>query len=162
MAARDVVIGKVTGVHGVQGWLKVMPYTEKPEAAAGYQPWHIAGQTVTVKQHRVNGKGLLVKLEGLDDRDVAKTYVGQQISVVKDALPKLENEFYWSDLIGLQVVSTQGRTLGTVISMLETGVHDVVVVKGQHEFALPYRFGEVITAIDLEKGTMTVDWDDEI
>lgn len=160
--AERVVIGKITGVHGVQGWLKVMPYTEVPQNAASYQPWLLNGKQACVAQHRVNGKGLLVKLEGLDDRDLAKAYVGQQVTVEKAQLPKLESEFYWSDLVGLNVVSVEGKALGTVSSMLETGVHDVVVVKGKREFGIPYRLGEVITNIDLEQGTMTVDWDDEI
>jgi 16S rRNA processing protein RimM len=163
MAAADVVIGKVTGVHGVQGWLKVMPYTEQPEAATQYQPWRLAGVEARVTAHKRNGVGLLVKLEGLDDRDQAKALVGQLISVARSALPVLEGEYYWADLIGLQVVDTQGKTLGTVVSMLETGVHDVVVVKqGKREFALPYRRGDVIKAIDLLQGTMTVDWEDEL
>ena len=162
MAAHGVVIGKITGVHGVQGWLKFMPYTQEPENAARYQPWLLGEKPVTVTDYRRNGKGLLVKLDKLDDRDEAKALVGQQVSVERTALPALEKGHYWADLIGLQVINTEGKALGIVDSMLETGANDVLVVKqGKHEFAVPYRLGSVITEIDLVQGTITVDWNDE-
>jgi 16S rRNA processing protein RimM len=160
-----ITLGKITGVHGIKGEIKVMPYTQPPEAIAEYQPWHLErthgpAQTLRVAQFRRQGEGLVVKLEGLDDRDEAKTLVGGFIVIDRKQLPALDEGHYWADLIGLQVSTIDGVDLGKVDYLFETGSNDVLVVKeGERERFIPYRLGDVVVEIDLEKGYMKVDWD---
>lgn len=162
-----VVLGKITGVHGIKGEIKIMPYTQPPEAIANYQPWQLErsrgpNQMLTTTQMRRQGEGLVVKLEGLDDRDEAKTLVGGFIVIDREQLPVLEEGHYWADLIGLQVTTVDGVNLGKVDYLFETGANDVLVVKdAERERLIPYRLGDVVVEVNLEKGTMTVDWDPE-
>lgn len=163
---RPIVIGKITGVHGVKGEIKVMPYTETPEAMADYQPWKIEGRHATprppleVAAFRRQGEGLVVKIKDLDDREEAKTLVGNFIVIDREQLPALERGHYWADLIGLEVTNLEGVNLGKVDYLFETGSNDVLVVKeGNTETLIPYRLGDVVIEVDLEKGTMRVDWD---
>jgi len=154
-----VVIGKITGVHGVRGDIKVMPYTQTPKAMADYQPWLIGTQPYHPAQVRINGKGLIVKLKGCDDRDVAKTLVGTLIEVERKQLPELTTGYYWSDLAGLTVTTQNGVLLGKISHLFETGANDVMVVNGEKERLIPYRLDEVIISVDLDQGTMVVAWD---
>jgi 16S rRNA processing protein RimM len=161
----QIVVGKITGVHGVRGEIKVMPYTQPPEAIAGYQPWlierpHGLSYSPKLTQFRRQGEGLVVKLEGCDDRDKAKTLVGSFIQVERTCLPALTEGYYWADLIGLQVSTVTGVDLGTLDYLFETGSNDVMMVKGDRERLIPYR-PEVVIEVNLEKGTLVVDWDPE-
>lgn len=156
-----VVIGKITGVHGVKGDIKVMPYTQTPESMAEYQPWLIAEKPYIVAQSRRNGPGLIVRLEGCDAREVAQTLVGNLIEIDREQLPELSEGFYWSDLIGLEVITQNGVKLGKISHLFETGANDVMVVKGDKQRFIPYNLTQVILSVDLDKGIMTVDWDPE-
>jgi 16S rRNA processing protein RimM len=163
-----ITLGKITGVHGVKGEIKVMPYTDKPESIADYQPWNLEGRvnaaplSLEVASIRRQGEGLVVKIKGLDDRDEAKTLVGSFIVVDRDQLPVLEKGHYWADLIGLQVTNLEGVDLGKVDFLFETGSNDVLVVKKDKiETLIPYRLGDVVIEVDLEKGFIRVDWDSD-
>lgn len=158
-----IVLGKITGVHGVRGEVKIMPYTQPPESVAQYQPWQLErtrgpAQSFTVSTVRRYGEGLLAKLDGCDDRDEAKTLVGSFIVVDRTQLPALESGHYWVDLIGLQVKTVEGVDLGRVDYLFETGSNDVMVVLGERERLLPYR-PEVVLEVNLEEGFIVVDWD---
>lgn len=163
----QIVLGKITGVHGVKGEIKIMPYTQPPEAIAEYQPWQLERprgpfQALSVSHMRRQGEGLVVKLDQCHDRDEAKTLVGSFIVADRNQLPVLEEGHYWADLIGLQVITLEGVSLGKVDYLFETGSNDVLVIKdGEHERLLPYRLGDVVTEVNLEKGIMRVDWDPE-
>ena len=103
----------------------------------------------------------------VDDRDDAQAYVGSEILVNEKALPDLpEGEFYWRDLIGMTVVTSQGYNLGQVTDVMETGANDVLVVKanlndgfGKKERLIPYLFEQVIESVSLENKQICVDWD---
>jgi 16S rRNA processing protein RimM len=161
-----ITLGKITGVHGIKGEIKVMPYTQPPEAIAEYQPWHLErthgpNQPLNVSTFRRQGEGLVVKLQGLDDRDEAKALVGGFIVIDRAQLPPLEKGYYWADLVGLQVLSPEGVNLGKVDYLFETGSNDVLVIKeGSTERLIPYRLGDVVLEVNLEKGYMTVDWEE--
>ncbi|MDH3588332.1 MAG: ribosome maturation factor RimM [Gammaproteobacteria bacterium] len=168
MSARQehVPVGYISGLHGVQGWLKVYSYTDPVENIFEYRPWLLAHQS----EHRVtdlvdakrHGSGLIVKLEGIDDRDQAATLVGAQILVAREQLPPTdEGEYYWADLVGLQVVTDDGRELGTVERLFETGANDVMVVRGERERLIPWILGDVIDQVDLDSGCIRVRWDPE-
>lgn len=162
--SRRVVLGKVSGLHGVVGWIKVYSETSPREAIFKYQPWYVGDdancRVVRVVNGRKQGKTLVAQLEGIDERDQARQLIDQIISVDREQLPDLpEGEYYWIDLEGLNVVSEQGFAFGKVEKIFTTGSNDVVVVKGDKEYLIPYVSGQYIKSVSLEEGQMVVDWD---
>lgn len=157
-------VGHISGVFGVKGWLKIFANTDKKENILSYKPWYIergnVRKAVKVKIGKPHGKTIIALLDGIDDRNEAERWVGSDIYITVDQLPNLrEDEFYWSDLIGLNVVSTTGETFGVIDEMLETGANDVIVVKGDRERLIPFVLDQVVKSVDLDKQQMTVDWD---
>ncbi|HET7312824.1 ribosome maturation factor RimM [Salinisphaera sp.] len=166
---RHVVLGRVHGLFGVRGWVKVYSYTRPAEAILGYERWWIgnAGERrdYRVLEARVQGKTLVARLadaddEPLPDRDAALELLDLDIAVERGDLPEPEpGEYYWFDLIGLNVVTVDGHDLGRVTAMMETGANDVLVVRGDRERLIPLVIEQFVTAVDLEGGTIHVDWD---
>ncbi len=161
---RLVIVGKITGVFGVQGWVKVWSYTQPPENILDFQPWrvrlHGEWSEVPVDAGRTHGRGIVVRFEGHDDRDSARALVGADIGVLRDQLPPAApGEYYWTDLVGLEVVNRDGVSLGTVDHLFSTGANDVLVVKGERERLIPYIKDQVVVDIDIARGVLTVDWD---
>lgn len=169
-----VVIGRLTAVYGVKGWLKVFSYTDPLENFLDYRNCQMyrqgAWQPIVIAEGRLHGKGVVARLDGVVDREIAASFVGCDIAVPLTELPQLApDEFYWRDLEGLQVVADhpqRGRLLlGRVDHLLETGANDVLVVKGdehsidQRERLIPYLPGSVVFDIDLVARSMRVDWD---
>ncbi len=156
-------MGHVSAPFGVQGWVKVKPYTESLDALARYPVWWVgkegAFRQYAVEQADVHGNSLIVRLEDLADRNEAAKLKGLQVAVPRVQLPKAEaDEYYWSDLIGLEVVNRQGDALGRVESLLGTGANDVLVVRGERERLIPF-IDQVVLEVDLEKGRLLCDWD---
>ncbi len=163
-AQKIVALGYVSSVHGVKGWVKVHSWTRPMEAILQYQPWLLGEEKRPVKivDGRKQGKGLAVLMPGSEDREQAATLVGTQIFVRRDQLPATgENEYYWSDLEGLEVKTTKGELLGRVEKLMETGANDVLVVRGNREHLIPFVQGQYVTRVDLENGLIEVDWDPE-
>ena len=157
-------LGKISGVFGVKGWLKIYANTDRKEDILSYQPWYIernkVRQAVKLKAGKPHGKTIIALFEGIDDRNEAELWVGCDIYMSVEQLPKLrKNEYYWSDLIGLKVVSLNGDDFGTIDHMLETGANDVIVAKGDRERLIPFVLEQVVKSVDLEEGKMLVDWD---
>ncbi|HEB76976.1 MAG TPA: 16S rRNA processing protein RimM, partial [Methylothermaceae bacterium] len=99
---------------------------------------------------------------GIDTRDQAEALKGAQISIAREQLPDLPpGEYYWTDLIGLRVIDTEGRDLGQVANLLETGANDVLIVRGagRREILIPWIRDRVIRKVDLAAGRIEVDWD---
>ena len=156
-------LGNISGVFGVKGWLKVYANTDKKENILSYQPWYIernkVRKAVKLKAGKPHGKTIIVQLEGVDDRNEAELWVGSDIYMKSDQLPELaKDEYYWSDLIGLKVVSLDGDDFGIIDHLLETGANDVIVVKGDRERLIPYVTGQVVKSVDLKEQQMIVDW----
>ncbi len=165
MSERDtmVTLGRVSGLHGVRGWIKVFSYTDPRQAIFGYAPWTLdkngERRIVEADQTREHGNRLLVRLAGIDDRDQAACWVGAEILVERGRLPPTaDNEFYWADLIGLNVVTTDGLELGRVERLLETGANDVLVVAGDRQRLIPWLPDRVIAGVDLDAGQIRVEW----
>lgn len=157
-----IVVGRIAGVYGVRGWLKVISDTDPPDGILRYRPWLLGGGSTrwTVREGKRHGKGLVVCLEGCDDRDRAATLVGQEIAVVRDQLaPPSPDEPYWVDLEGLSVVNTEGVELGLIDHLFATGANDVIVVSGERERLLPFVWDDVVKDVDFEQRRMLVDWD---
>ncbi|MGB0733460.1 MAG: ribosome maturation factor RimM [Pontibacterium sp.] len=166
------VLGHVSSVYGVKGWVKIYSFTDPMENIFKYAPWliNVNGQwkPFKVEASKRHGKGLIAKIEGIDDREIARGYNGFEIAVDSSLLPQLEaGEYYWSQLENLTVITESGENLGKVSHLIETGSNDVLIVKGnaesidKRERLLPYLPDQVIKEIDLETGTMRVDWDPE-
>ena len=167
---RWIVLGHITGLYGVQGWVKVFSHTEPRAGITEYNPLYLATtpgtsdnwQAFQVAAGRAQGKGVVIKFSGIDDRDTAADLLNQQIAIKREQLPALaQDDFYWADLEGLRVVAVDGTTLGIVDHLFATGANDVVVVKGEREHLIPFLRNTVINNIDLAAGVMTVDWDPE-
>lgn len=161
-----VILGQISGLFGVQGWIKVFSYTDPRENILQYDPWYVrvgdGWREVTLAEGQRHGKTVIARLEGCADRDAAAAWVGHEIGVRRDQLPALEqDEYYWSDLEGLQVETTAGVALGRVSHLLETGANDVLVVRGDRERLIPYVRPDVVVQIDLDAGVIRVDWDPE-
>lgn len=159
-----VPLGYISGVHGVAGGVKVHSYTRPREALFGYGTWLVGEhhRPVKVSNGGPRGKTLVAWLEGIEDREQARALVGQEIAVNRSDLPALEpGEFYWDDLIGLEVVNREGVRLGMVDRLMETGANDVLVVKGEREHLVPYVPGRYVLGVDLEAERIEVDWDPE-
>lgn len=166
MADELVSVGKVSGIFGVRGWIKVYSYTEVRENILTYSPWTLRkgkeSKEVKVVDGRRHGKTIVACLQGLDDRDDAAALNGWEILIRPEQLPKArKGEYYWADLIGLHVKTVDGVDFGVVKQMLETGANDVVVVSGERERLIPFLQGQTIIDIDLLAGEMLVDWDSE-
>ena len=159
---RMLVLGRISGVYGVRGWVKVYSDTDPLDNILTYRPWYLGGthRLCTVAEGRRHGKGLVVRIEGCDDRDRAAELVGQEIAVTRDQLPPPKaDEFYWADLEGLDVETLDGVSLGRIDHLFATAANDVLVVKGDRERLLPFVWGQVIREVDFESGRMLVDWD---
>jgi len=159
-------VGKVTGAFGIKGWIKVFSFTDPIGNILDYTPWILKKdaktRTIEVINGAVQGKFVVVQATGVNDRDMAAELAGWEIMIDQDQRPEPESdEYYWSDLIGLQVETAQGVNLGVVDSLIETGANDVVIVSGERERAIPFLQGKNIISIDLEAKKMIVDWDPE-
>ena len=161
-----VAVGKIVGLYGVNGWVKVFSHTAPRENIFDYAPWliQLAGEwrLVKVLSGRIQGKGLVAQLEGCADREQARLFIGAEVAILKSQLPQpAAGEYYWSDLIGLDVTTLDGQALGKVDYLLDTGANDVLVVQGERERLIPFVRGQYVHEIDLVAGSMRVDWDPE-
>ena len=172
-AAELLLVGRIGAAHGIKGWVKLNSFTDPLDNILHYQPWTLRGpdgdRTVKVTGSRMQGKSLVVQLDGESDRTRAEAlFCGRDILVPANALPVLEeDEFYWRDLIGLRVCHKDGRDLGKLTSMMETGANDVLVVRGDgssidtRERLIPWLPDDVVLNVDTAAGVITVDWDTE-
>jgi 16S rRNA processing protein RimM len=163
-AHKHVALGYIFAVHGIKGWVKVHSWTRPMEAILEYQPWLLGEEKSPVKiiDGRKQGKGLVALLPGFEDREQAITLVGQQLFIRRDQLPPTaKDEYYWSDLEGLEVHTTKGDVLGRVEKLMETGANDVLVIRGEREHLVPFVQGQYVKRVDLEGGLIEVDWDPE-
>jgi 16S rRNA processing protein RimM len=158
-----VTLGRVSGVFGVKGWLKVQSYTDPRDNVARFGTWTLrlngADQLFDVEDGRSHGGSVVAKLHGIDDRDVARDWVGADIVVERERLPPTEpGELYWTDLEGLEVCTTNGVVLGKVDHLLATGGNDVLVLDSVPERLIPFIVGSVVQEVDLAAGRIVVDW----
>ena len=162
---RLVTLGRVSGLYGVRGWVKVHSYTEPRDNVVGFERWTIRARggerTVEVEDGRAQGASVVAKLRGVDDRDAARELIGADIVVERVALPECgPGEYYWADLEGLEVRTAEGVVLGRVDHLLATGGNDVLVLD-QAGRLIPFVPGSVIRSVDLDAGVIVADWQDE-
>ena len=161
-----VIMGKIVAPHGIQGWVKVQPFTEKKETLSNFKFWNVSHDESSWNEYeaesiQVKDKLIFAKLKNVNDRNSAAGLTKAFIGIFKKELPKLEgNQFYWFELIGLNVVNLSGHSFGKVDSILETGANNVLVIKGKKETLVPY-IDSVIAEVNLTDKAIKVDWPDD-
>lgn len=168
------MLGKIVGVFGVQGALKVHPFADDPKAWSRLPGWWIGQEEQAPQQwqHVSLGKctlretGVIVQFKHIKDRTQAETLIGKLVGVPKDHLPPTQTgEYYWTDLIGLEVFNKEGQLLGQVLGLIETATNDVLrignpatgVTKNEPERLLPF-IGKFVLEVDLQAKRILVDW----
>ncbi|HET7570109.1 MAG TPA: ribosome maturation factor RimM [Gammaproteobacteria bacterium] len=166
MAGQPVVLGRLSGLYGVRGAFKVFSYTDPREAICDYADW-LVRRDDEWRPHRLiegrrHGRTVVARLEGVENRDAAAALLGAEVGVLREALPTpAPGEYYWADLVGLDVVTTGGTSLGRVERLFDTGANDVMVVAGERERWLPFLADAVVRNVDFAAGVIEVDWDPE-
>jgi len=162
-----VVVGKVSGVFGIKGWVKVLSHTRPRDNLLDFDPWLIHGadgwRSCRVLDSGHSGGALTVKLDAAQTRDAAQVLVGKEIAVQRSQLPRLPaGQYYWFELVGLRVVTATGREFGRVTGLLETGANDVLEVEGSgNRMLIPFVPGAVVESVDRGAGCIQVNWDPE-
>ncbi len=169
-----IPLGRITGHYGVKGWVKVHSDTQPRDNIVAYDEWVLMparsttdGQRYKVLDGREQGKTIVARLEGIEDRDAADRLIGQSIVVKRSELPALDaDEFYWTDLVGMETVTSDGTRIGKVVRLFETGANDVLVVSDERkgskpgaEVLVPWVQPDVVTEVDVNARRITVDWD---
>ena len=165
-AGDEVVVGQISGVWGVQGWVKVYSWTEPVSALFDYQPWILGDdrRPARVVEWRQQGPRLLAWLDGISSAESAAGLVEQLIRVPVDVLPATPpGQYYWHDLIGLNVVNLDDEPLGRIDAMLATGANDVMDVRttAGSSVLVPFVMDRYVRSVDLKAGRVVVDWPSE-
>jgi 16S rRNA processing protein RimM len=171
---KRLLVGKINGLFGVQGWVKLFSHTQPRKNILSYQPWHIQidgqWQTLDILKGREQGKTIVAQLKDINNREQAQSMIGIDLYIEKSQLPKLpEGEHYWEDLIGLEVINQQQVVLGKVSNLVDTGANNVLVVSGDKESSsskdrkehwVPY-IEPFLISVDIGKKQILVDWDED-
>lgn len=182
LPADAVELGRVQDAWGIKGWVRIQPYSADTDALFASQDWFLqppearfargfsvfAGcVSVRVTELKAHADGLVARLEGVDDRNLAESLKGCRISLPRSAFPEPEEgEYYWVDLIGLSVVNREGEALGVVRDLMSTGPTSVLVleyletVDGEERTAermIPF-VAAYIDDVDRAARRITADW----
>ena len=177
-----LLAGRVTGAYGIKGWVRIHSFTDPVANLLAFGKWFARhpGRSaqerrqcpgeISIAEGRAQGKGLIARFDGVNDRDEAEQLRGIELWVPKSCLPALgKNEYYWSDLVGLTVRSCWNEgdyAFGRVKELLETGANDVLVVSPDRESGdtrerlIPYT-EQVVRKVDLSSRLILVDWHPE-
>lgn len=166
-----ILLGHVSGLFGVKGWVKIFSYTRPRVQICNYRDWYLAKNANTeefkevhLEDGRAHKEGVIAKFKNIDDRDLAAALLDYEIWVDESELSALEEgEYYWHQLIGLEVFDAENFSFGKVENLLETGANDVLIVRDENttERLIPYIKDQVIKSIDLDAKRIVVDWDKE-
>lgn len=165
-----VILARIGKPHGLKGWLKLNSFTSPPSNLLNFQCFTVIGgapeQVLEIDASSVSGDSITAHFPGYDDPESARALTGLALAVASEDLPALPaGEYYWHELEGLAVSNSQGELYGTVLRLMDTGAHDVLVVSpgadsiDDRQRLIPWRPGTVVIDVDLQAGTMTVDWD---
>jgi 16S rRNA processing protein RimM len=180
-----VEVGRVVGAWGLKGWIKVQPFASDPQALFSSRRWFIkppeegavkrpvaanaaapAGFPALLKvtEAKDHGDVVVALVQEVADRDRAEALRGARVFVARSSFPTPDpDEFYWVDLIGLDVVNREGERLGTVAGLIDTGPHSVLRVapapdaSGTDERLIPF-VGAYVDDVSLAERRITVDW----
>ena len=162
---KKIYLGKITGAHGIKGWLKIQSFSSPPENILNYPQWIINNQGeedfYSIEQGRKQNNKIVVKLEKIDDRNTAESLINSKIQILRSDLPKLSNEnYYWSDLVGLSVLNSEEKVIGKIESLIETGANDVMVINAlkDERILVPFVMHEIIKEVNVELNYIKIDW----
>ena len=164
---KTINIGKVIGLHGVKGWLKILSFSSPPENIFNYKSLIISNKYINqifhIEDSRKQGKKILIKLDNIDDRTSAESLKESDIYIQRSDLPQLsEDTYYWEDLLGFNVFNQNNIKIGNVDSFIETGSNDVLIVKTikNKNILIPFIMNKSIKVVNIESHCITVDWED--
>lgn len=164
-----ILVGKIVGLFGVKGWVKLHSHTEPKENIFSYDSLFLKkkdGKETTLleaelEDGKAHGKGIVVKFKQVEDRTQAESWLGTEIYITREQMQKLAaNDFYWHDLIGCEVINEQEVQLGKVKKIMETGANDVLVLNPDNRL-LPYVWEQVVKSVDVEQKLIRVAWPEE-
>jgi 16S rRNA processing protein RimM len=164
MENKPLIVGRINGVFGVKGWVKVFSFTDPIGNIVNYQPWQVKTaqgwqlMKVCESQAPQGGKAITVHLEGINTREQARDLMGADIAIFRDQLPDDQAGFYWHDLVGMTVENRDGHCLGQITEFVETGAHDVMRVSGEQSYLIPFVMDVYVVSVDFEQKTILVDW----
>jgi 16S rRNA processing protein RimM len=171
-----VEVGRIVDAFGVKGWIKVEPFSSDPQALFSSRRWFLAPPQerrhesstalptpLHIAEARDHGDMVIARSTDIADRDAARALRGVRVYVARASFPTADpDEFYWVDLIGLQVLNRQGEKLGTVSGLLDTGAHSVLRVAsataGETEERLIPFVAAYVDDVSLEERRIIVDW----
>jgi 16S rRNA processing protein RimM len=157
-----VVMGRVIAPFGIKGWVRLRTWTETEASLAGYATWWLEKgrewMPVELEDYEVHAKGVVAKLKGCDDRTAAEELKGRDVGVPREALGKAgKGELYWVDLEGFEVVNLEGVVLGEMAGRLDTVGNDVMMVKGEKDYLIPF-VAAYVKEVSPASRRITVDW----
>jgi 16S rRNA processing protein RimM len=162
--ANLIDMGYIANAFGIQGWVKIKTATEYSDSLDEYTQVYLKLKDGTILSKKIEKSfardGVFhAKLAGVDDRDAAFALKGTIVAVDLEEFPDLdEDEFYWVDLIGLNVINVQGESLGVVKDLMETGANDVLVAKLEQEERLIPFVAQYVVKVDMQNKQIIVDW----
>jgi len=175
-----VLVGHITGAYGVQGWVRVHPYSAEASALLHAKTWWLSKTAAGVAEHdvekleaKIHGDDVVARIMGIVGRDAAEGLKGHVVQIQRSHFPALSNnEFYWLDLIGLAVENLQGESLGVVADLIDNGAHPILrIVKtavnapdqqaqepaSDREYLIPF-VEHFVPDVDQKNKKITVDW----
>ena len=162
---KKLLVGKINGFFGLQGWIKIFSYTQPRKNILNYKPWFTINdgsyEEIEITNGREQSKTIVAHIKGIDDRDQSLKYIGKDLYIDKEQLPKLvDGEYYWYELEGFSVMNQVNIKLGVVDYLVDTGSNNVIVTKGEKEHWIPY-IKPFLVSIDQENREIIVDWDED-
>jgi 16S rRNA processing protein RimM len=159
--SEKILIAKIQAHQGLNGWLKIYSYSESIEKFSKYKYFFVLNNKKYIRldvEDSLINKSIKIKFKNFNSREDSNDYIGKDIYISEDQLDKLkENQFYWNDLIGLNVYLDNEEKIGVVADMIETGSNDVLVIKGDDEILIPYIFGESVKNVIIEENKIIID-----
>ena len=161
---KKLLVGKINGFFGVQGWVKIFSYTKPRKNILEYQPWYFLDnetyKVIEITSGREQSKTIVAQVKGINNRDEALQLIGKDLYINKDQLPELDNDaHYWHELTGFRVINKNEVDLGIVDYLVDTGSNHVLVTKGETEHWIPY-IEPFLVSVDKHKKVISVDWDE--
>ncbi|MBK9237291.1 MAG: ribosome maturation factor RimM [Rhodoferax sp.] len=174
LPADAIEVGRIADAWGIKGWFKVLPYSADPEALFSSKRWYLMPAergaktfsgvaSLAITQAKVHSDTLVASAHDVTDRSGAEALRGARIFVPRASFPTPDkDEFYWVDLIGLDVVNREGIALGNVSELLSTGAQTVLVIEyvaqGKTEQRMVPFVAHYVDDVDLATGRILVDW----
>ena len=169
-----VEVGRILDAWGIKGWFKIQPHSASPEALFSSKRWFLQPTErgprafegtvlMRIQQAKEHSDSVVALAHDIPDRNAAERLKGSRIFVSRSSFPTpSEDEYYWVDLIGLDVVNREGNALGTVTDLMSTGPNTVLVLQWQedgktHERMIPF-VSAYVDDVDLKSRRIVVDW----